>query len=241
MAYISSGLLLPLSLWPMKSVQCPPPPMNIAQAQISANLVNPPPYFVSKSARAFCEIYVLARLGTGATGRTRGIIELSLQPPSFSLQSEFFSSDIYFFSVGIFLVHLESLVLNVHSILPGIAFSLHLIEATQKYGVSEVLLSSFMASFVFSVLGAQPLCIAGVTGPLMITPGYIKTRAHLILEGPITILNQTIFKILEDRTDSPDYLHFVGWVYLWGAIFHWVTAALNCQSLHVWLVALSVF
>ncbi|KAI0271795.1 HCO3 transporter family-domain-containing protein [Russula aff. rugulosa BPL654] len=94
------------------------------------------------------------------------------------------------------------------NVLPGIAFSLHLIESTQQYGVSEVLLSSFMASFIFSVIGAQPLCIAGVT-------------------GPITILNQTIFRILEGRTDRPDYLHFMGWVYLWGAIIHWITAVLN--------------
>ncbi|KAH9986891.1 HCO3 transporter family-domain-containing protein [Russula compacta] len=94
------------------------------------------------------------------------------------------------------------------NVLPGIAFSLHLIESTQQYGVSEVLLSSFMSSFIFSLIGAQPLCITGVT-------------------GPITILNQTIFRILEGRTDPPDYLHFIGWVYLWGAIFHWITAALN--------------
>ena len=50
------------------------------------------------------------------------------------------------------------------SVLPGIAFSLDLIETTNEYGVSEVLLSSFMAAFIFSVFGAQPLCIAGVTG-----------------------------------------------------------------------------
>jgi len=49
-----------------------------------------------------------------------------------------------------------------------------------------------------------------------------------ILEGPITILNQTIFRILKGRTDSPNYLHFMGWVYLWGAIIHWITALLNC-------------
>jgi len=50
------------------------------------------------------------------------------------------------------------------SVLPGIAFSLDLIETTQQYGVSEVLLASFMAAFIFSVFGAQPLTIAGVTG-----------------------------------------------------------------------------
>ncbi|CDO72046.1 hypothetical protein BN946_scf184943.g81 [Trametes cinnabarina] len=94
------------------------------------------------------------------------------------------------------------------NVLPGIAFSLDLIETTQQYGVSEVLLSSFMAAFIFSIFGAQPLCIAGVT-------------------GPITVLNKTIFDIIERQPDPPNYLQFVGWVYLWGAILHWITAALN--------------
>ncbi|GBE85219.1 Putative transporter [Sparassis crispa] len=94
------------------------------------------------------------------------------------------------------------------NVLPGIAFSLDLIETTQQYGVSEVLLSSFMAAFVFSAFGAQPLCIAGVT-------------------GPITVFNKTIYNIIERHPDPPEYLHFVGWVYLWGAILHWITAALN--------------
>lgn len=62
------------------------------------------------------------------------------------------------------------------SVLPGIAFSLDLIETTQQYAVGEVLVSSFMAAFVFSVLGAQPLTIAGVTGkgspPLHILPQF---------------------------------------------------------------------
>lgn len=51
-----------------------------------------------------------------------------------------------------------------YSVLPGIAFSLDLIETTQQYGVAEVLISSFMAAFIFSVFGGQPLTIAGVTG-----------------------------------------------------------------------------
>lgn len=48
--------------------------------------------------------------------------------------------------------------------------------------------------------------------------------------GPITVLNKTIFNILQHQNDPPDYLHFIGWVYLWGAILHWITAALNCKS-----------
>ncbi|KAJ3771636.1 HCO3 transporter family-domain-containing protein [Lentinula raphanica] len=94
------------------------------------------------------------------------------------------------------------------NVLPGIAFSLDLIETTQQYGVAEVLLSSFMAAFIFSVFGAQPLTIAGVT-------------------GPITVFNKTIFRIIEGQPDAPNYLHFVGWVYLWAAIIHWITAILN--------------
>ncbi|KDN41036.1 hypothetical protein RSAG8_07742, partial [Rhizoctonia solani AG-8 WAC10335] len=97
------------------------------------------------------------------------------------------------------------------NILPGIAFSLDLIETTNQYGVTEVLLSSFMAAFIFSVFSCQPLCIAGVT-------------------GPITVLNKTIYDILETRDDAPEYLHFIGWVYLWAAIMHWIAAALNAAN-----------
>ncbi|KAI1786839.1 anion exchanging protein [Ganoderma leucocontextum] len=97
------------------------------------------------------------------------------------------------------------------NVLPGIAFSLDLIETTQQYGVSEVLLSSFMAAFFFSVFGAQPLCIAGVT-------------------GPITVLNKTIFDIIERQPDAPNYLQFVGWVYLWGCNFLKHVTLFSCDT-----------
>ncbi|KAG2010109.1 anion exchange family protein [Coprinopsis cinerea AmutBmut pab1-1] len=94
------------------------------------------------------------------------------------------------------------------NVLPGIAFSLDLIETTDQYGVAEVLLASFMAAFVFSVFGAQPLTISGVT-------------------GPITVFNKVIYDIIEREESPPVYLHFIGWVYLWAAIIHWITAILN--------------
>lgn len=94
------------------------------------------------------------------------------------------------------------------NVLPGIAFSVDLIETTDQYGVAEVLLSSFVAAFIFSFLGAQPLTIAGVT-------------------GPITVFNKTIYDILQREANPPVYLHFIGWVYLWGAILHWITGVLN--------------
>ncbi|CAE7059913.1 unnamed protein product [Rhizoctonia solani] len=97
------------------------------------------------------------------------------------------------------------------NVLPGIAFSLDLIETTSQYGVTEVLMSSFMAAFIFSVFSCQPLCISGVT-------------------GPITVLNKTIYDILKSREDAPEYLHFIGWVYLWAAIMHWIAAAMNAAN-----------
>ncbi|KAK4688637.1 boron transporter, partial [Tremellales sp. Uapishka_1] len=93
-------------------------------------------------------------------------------------------------------------------VFPGIAFSLDLIETTGQYGVQEVLLASFMAAFVASFLGGQPLLISGVT-------------------GPITVFNKTIYDIFSSRADAPNYLHFIGWVYLWAAIFHWIAAVCN--------------
>ncbi|EIW68131.1 hypothetical protein TREMEDRAFT_69584 [Tremella mesenterica DSM 1558] len=93
------------------------------------------------------------------------------------------------------------------NILPGLAFSLDLIETTGEYGVQEVLLSSFMAAFVFSVLGGQPLLISGVT-------------------GPITVFNKTIYDIFHHHPNFI-YLHFIGWVYLWAAILHWIAALLG--------------
>lgn len=94
------------------------------------------------------------------------------------------------------------------NVLPGIAFSLDLIETTDQFGVAEVLLASFMAAFIFSVFGAQPLCIAGVT-------------------GPITVFNKVIYDIIETQDNPPIYLHFIGWVYLWGAILMVLTAVFN--------------
>lgn len=124
------------------------------------------------------------------------------------------------------------------NILPGIAFALDLIETTGQTGVQEVLLATvsisldkfvevpslsqsktflgmqFVAAAAAAFLGAQPLLISGVT-------------------GPITVFNKTIYDIfVKNGSGGPDfvYLHFIGWVYLWGAILHWVSALLNGKS-----------
>lgn len=46
--------------------------------------------------------------------------------------------------------------------------------------VIAVLLSSFMAAFIFSIFGAQPLCIAGVTGTS--TRPQVRNSADLLIQ-----------------------------------------------------------
>jgi len=50
-----------------------------------------------------------------------------------------------------------------------------------------------------------------------------------VKSGPITVFNKTIYDITQNTPGAPDYLQFIGWVYLWGAILHWITAILNCK------------
>lgn len=49
------------------------------------------------------------------------------------------------------------------------------------------------------------------------------------------MFNKTIFDILSREPKPPIYLHFIGWVYLWGAILHWATALLNGPSLLIFM------
>jgi len=104
-----------------------------------------------------------------------GIIEWFRRLRSFSLPSIVF----------LVLVKSDQTYVTAFSVLPGIAFSLDLIETTGKYGVTEVLLSSAMAAGVFSVFGGQPLCIAGVTGtflcvgtPMSLTYSSSRRRSY---------------------------------------------------------------
>ena len=44
------------------------------------------------------------------------------------------------------------------------------------------------------------------------------------------MFNKTIYDIFNGRDDGFNYLEFIGWVCLWGAIFHWIAAVTNGQS-----------
>ncbi|KAL1955186.1 hypothetical protein VTO42DRAFT_8951 [Malbranchea cinnamomea] len=98
------------------------------------------------------------------------------------------------------------------NILPALAFSLDMFEKTNmSYGVNEVLLASVLGAVVFSLFGAQPLVIVGVT-------------------GPITVFNYTVYDMIKDR--NTDYLAFMGWIGIWSLILHWILAITNsCNAL----------
>lgn len=97
------------------------------------------------------------------------------------------------------------------NILPALAFALDMFDRTDhSYGVNEVLLSSAMAGIVFGVLGGQPLCIVGVT-------------------GPISILNYTIYDIVKDWNSN--YFGFMFWVCIWAMILHFILVFSNAVAL----------
>lgn len=75
------------------------------------------------------------------------------------------------------------------------------------YGVNESLFSSALAAMIFSILGAQPLTIVGIT-------------------GLISLFNYTIYDIVVIY-EPTIYPNFMCWVAIWGAIFHWIVAVCN--------------
>ncbi len=92
--------------------------------------------------------------------------------------------------------------------LPALAFTLDMYRRTDgQYGVNEALFSSALAAMVFSILGAQPLTIVGIT-------------------GLISLFNYTIYDIIKIY-DAALYPPFMVWVAIWAAIFHWLFAICN--------------
>ncbi|KAK8116894.1 Hco3- transporter family protein [Apiospora kogelbergensis] len=94
------------------------------------------------------------------------------------------------------------------NLLPAVAYTLDMYRRTgQFFGVTEALLSSALAAMVFSILGAQPLTIVGIT-------------------GLISLFNYTIYDIIL-RYDVSLYPSFMAWMGIWAAIFHWIVAVFN--------------
>ncbi|KAL4918736.1 HCO3 transporter family-domain-containing protein [Aspergillus aurantiobrunneus] len=94
------------------------------------------------------------------------------------------------------------------NILPAIAYTMDMYRRTGEfYGINEGLFSSALAAMVFSILGAQPLTIVGIT-------------------GLISLFNYTIFDII-NIYDPSIYPNFMCWTAIWAAIFHWIAAVFN--------------
>lgn len=69
----------------------------------------------------------------------------------------------------------------------------------QSYGVNEVLLASVLGAVVFSIAGAQPLVIVGVTGKALL-------RSFVFLgigRGLISLQDRLLFSITRYTTSSP--------------------------------------
>lgn len=98
-----------------------------------------------------------------------------------------------------------------NNLLPAIAFAQDMFDRTENsYGVNEILLSSALGGIVFGVLGGQPLCIVGVT-------------------GPISIFNYTVYELIKPLNTS--YFGFMFWVCMWSTIFHLLLAFGNAVAL----------
>jgi hypothetical protein len=94
------------------------------------------------------------------------------------------------------------------NMLPAIAYTLDMYRRTGEfYGINEALFSSALAAMAFSVLGAQPLTIVGIT-------------------GLISLFNYTIYDIVTIY-EPAIYPNFMCWTAIWAAIFHWIVAVCN--------------
>ncbi|PYI09261.1 hypothetical protein BO78DRAFT_439444 [Aspergillus sclerotiicarbonarius CBS 121057] len=94
------------------------------------------------------------------------------------------------------------------NILPAIAYTLDMNRRTGEfYGINEALFSSALAAMVFSILGAQPLTIVGIT-------------------GLISLFNYTMYDIVAIYEPAV-YANFMCWTAIWAAIFHWIVAVCN--------------
>ncbi|KAL1952691.1 hypothetical protein VTO42DRAFT_4443 [Malbranchea cinnamomea] len=94
------------------------------------------------------------------------------------------------------------------NLLPALAYTMDMYRRTGEFfGVNEALFSSALAAMVFSILGAQPLTIVGIT-------------------GLISLFNYTIYDIII-RYDASIYPQFICWTAIWAAIFHWLVAIGN--------------
>ncbi|OJD33490.1 hco3-transporter family protein [Diplodia corticola] len=94
------------------------------------------------------------------------------------------------------------------NLLPALAYTLDMYRRTGEFfGVNEALFSSALAAMVFSILGAQPLTIVGIT-------------------GLISLFNYTIYDIIT-QYDASIYPQFMAWTAIWAAIFHWLAGIWN--------------
>lgn len=94
------------------------------------------------------------------------------------------------------------------NLLPALSYGLDMYYRTDRnWGTNEVLLASALPACFFAIFSCQPLTIVGVT-------------------GLISLFGYTTYDIVTLRY-GVNYLGFMGWVGIWGAVFHWAIAIFN--------------
>lgn len=129
---------------------------------------------------------------------------------------------------------------------PALAYTLDLnLRTNGQYGVNETILVTAIAALAFSIFSVQPLTIVGVTG--LIVSGRVSATVfepgadtrhwtaeldelhHLYVRLMLSAVKTRLMRCTDDIVTQYDvnYLQFMGWVCLWSAITHWLTAIFN--------------
>ncbi|BFZ58260.1 hypothetical protein PYCC9005_005322 [Savitreella phatthalungensis] len=94
------------------------------------------------------------------------------------------------------------------NLLPALSYGLDMYYRTDRaWGTNEILLASALPAAFFAIFSCQPLTIVGIT-------------------GLISLFGYTTYDIVTVRY-GVDFLGFMGWVGIWGAVFHWLIAIFN--------------
>uniref|UniRef100_A0A0G4HWL4 Bicarbonate transporter-like transmembrane domain-containing protein n=1 Tax=Chromera velia CCMP2878 TaxID=1169474 RepID=A0A0G4HWL4_9ALVE len=105
------------------------------------------------------------------------------------------------------------------SIAPAITFaSLLQLKTNMLVGTVEVLLSTAVTGILFALVGGQPLCVLGVT-------------------GPVSIFTITIYQMA--RGLGLPFVPFYGWTQIWAALMHMLLAVTNMCDLIRWVTRYS--
>ncbi|KAL9050593.1 MAG: hypothetical protein Q9162_006551 [Coniocarpon cinnabarinum] len=150
------------------------------------------------SARKFCSTF----------SKGRALHPARLLKTDFKSFTSRYASDWTLFNQQIFA---SAVYVFFTNLLPGITFASDLFVLTgRQYGTIEVVLSTGLCGLAFSLFSAQPLTIAGVT-------------------GPFSILAENMYSLCQN-TFHVGFLEFMAWALLHSAWMHALLAVFNAHD-----------